>query len=877
MPGCFGGKMANTINDLYFKYINKVGRTLENDRYFQYLFEVVQAGNNTVKQYNQILHKVVDERWLTTIEESLDAINNIIDKPRRFITTKEEVVPVALARKITADSVRHLSMNTQFIASNENNEVMPTRILNVSTEESYDLYENRFIYHLIQRLITFIDKRTDVIFWSTGDEKMNTLTYESKVDDAYEEIEYKLEMKIKNRQSLAENDTDNMNVFMRIDRVRRLVLSLRTSSFCSIMAGCSKVHSPIQRTNLMMKDPDYRTCYKLWQFLESYDEVGYTIEVQNSALEFDEEYMFQLYTNLITNYTVFKSLLDDERNIAEEAGKKRRVIKPKFIKRIEEQIVDNYDLEDVEIRKVIIEEVTQAQLDAEAKLEEEIKARKDVEDALDEMESQMNMLNQQMFNAMEMSTAAEKRAGEAEAAMDEALTKLETETAAKDNALKEIEGLKNEADELKKQLEALKAERDAIQNEVKSAKEAAELAQLESDIAKEEAAKEIEKTKTEAADEIAKTKQAADSEISKTKAESEAKLASTKQEADNQIKRITEASNAEIEKTKSEAATEIEKTKSEAAAEIEKINNSAESEINRIKNESASEIADLNEKLKEANSLADSERSDKEAALKMAEKERQDRELAEETCAARIEQLNKRSAAEIEKTQNEARSLIEKTKAEASDEISKIKAEAEAEIAKTKTDSDVRINEIKSKSEAEISKLKADTLAEITKTKADAETQIKETKENAEAEIQKIKTESEAEIQKTKDASAAEIQKTKDASAAEIQRNKEEAATKIKKLQDKAASDVEAAKLQAESQVLEANKRVKEAENEAAIQQKRADEEASKRAKAEKKAEANSLSKYIVTALNNRNKKAGVNDTEKVSDSENKESNEDNK
>ena len=38
--------MANTINDLYTKYTNKVERTLENDRYFQYLFEIVQAGNN---------------------------------------------------------------------------------------------------------------------------------------------------------------------------------------------------------------------------------------------------------------------------------------------------------------------------------------------------------------------------------------------------------------------------------------------------------------------------------------------------------------------------------------------------------------------------------------------------------------------------------------------------------------------------------------------------------------------------------------------------------------------------------------------------------------------------------------------------------------
>ena len=111
--------MANTINDLYLKYVNKVGRTLENDRYFQYLFEMVQAGSNTLQQTHQILHKVVDEKWLTTIEESLDAINEIIEKPRRFIATTEEVVPVALAKKITADSVRHLSMNTQFNIDSE--------------------------------------------------------------------------------------------------------------------------------------------------------------------------------------------------------------------------------------------------------------------------------------------------------------------------------------------------------------------------------------------------------------------------------------------------------------------------------------------------------------------------------------------------------------------------------------------------------------------------------------------------------------------------------------------------------------------------------------------------------------------------------------
>ena len=329
--------MADTINELYSKYTEGIGDALEDDRYFQYLFEMIQAGDNTLEQKNRILHKVVDEQWLTVVEEGIEAIFRIVDKPRRFITTSEEVVPVALAKKITADSVRHLSQNTQFITANEAGEIMPTKILNKTTEETYDLYENRFVYHLIQRLFTFVDKRTDVIFWSTGDETCNVMSMESKVDDAYEEISYKVEMTIKNRQSLVENDNDNMEIFKRIDRVRRMSRTLLASAFCDIMNGCAKVRSPIQRTNLMMKDPDYRTCYKLWQFIESYDEVGYTIEEQDSTLQFDEEYLLQMYINMITNYTVFKSLLvSDPRKMSEIETKKRELVKPKFIKEIKD-------------------------------------------------------------------------------------------------------------------------------------------------------------------------------------------------------------------------------------------------------------------------------------------------------------------------------------------------------------------------------------------------------------------------------------------------------------------------------------------------------------------------------------------------------------
>ena len=634
--------MANTINDLYTKYTNKVERTLENDRYFQYLFEIVQAGNNTIRQNNRVLHKVVDERWLTVVEEGLTSIFNIVDKPRRFIATTEEVVPVALARKITADSVRHLSQNTQFITTNAKGDIQPTKVLNVTTEESFDLYENRFVYHLIQRLFAFVDKRTDVIFWSTGDETCNTMCMESKIDDAYEEISYKVEMTVKNRQSFAENDNDNMDLFKRIDRVRRMSRTLRASSFCDIMNGCAKVRSPIQRTNLMMKDPDYRNCYKLWQFIESYDEVGYSIEEQDTALEFDEEYQTQMYINLITNYTIFKSLLEsDPRKLTEIATKKRRPVKPKFIKKIQEEIVDNCDIPDVEVRKVFIEEVTQAQLDAEAKLAKETANREELENSLmhlqesaSDLEWQLDALQQQMDeleqkraqieeqkNALEAKLVEEKKAkeelqaaiekadAEARAAIDNAQTEAKQAIEA---AQKNIEQVREETQQ---NIEQTQAEADEA---VQTAKSEAQNLKEQLEATKDEARKTIESTQSEAERKVAQAREEAAAQIETAKSESKAQIDLIERQAKERIESIQSETAAQIESIQSQSKEQIESIQSQSNDAIDRTNKEASEHIENIETESAKKIEELQSKLKQALEQAEKDRIDKEKALEKA-------------------------------------------------------------------------------------------------------------------------------------------------------------------------------------------------------------------------------------------------------------------
>lgn len=619
--------MSETIQDLYTSFSEQMEPIQEDSRYFRYLFEMAQASGTTIEQQREGLVKVVDEEWISMIEDSLDAI---IENPRRFITTEEEVVPVSLAKKISADSVRHLSQNTQFLAPSEDGGVHPTRILNVSTVETYDLYENRFIYHLIQRLLTFVDKRTDVIFWSTGNEIRNRFKMHSKIDDAYEEIEYNVEMTVKNRQSFAENDADNMDVFMRIDRVRRLVMALRGASFCQIMNGCSAVRSPIQRTNLIMKDPNYRKCYQLWQFMERYDKVGYNIDVQQQALAFDDEYMVQMYTNLINNYTVFKSLTDDERNLQELESVHPEPVAPKFIKEIKEVQVDSPDLPDVEIRRVFVEEVTQAQLDAEQALAE---AREQIEDLQGQLKSWK-------VQAHALTDERDDLADE----LDEAKTRELALTQRAQMAEADVEELRGSLED------------------VEAGKKAAEDAAVE---ARSTAAAQLEQMRAEA-----------DAEVVAARADADAKVAAAEQAAAEQVAQV-----------KSESAAALAAKAAADAAELQATKDAAAAELAGVREASAKEVAALHAKLDaaelqieevqltaERDARAAAEAAD--AAVAEAEQNLADTVAAAEEKVSAAQQA---ADAAIDAARAAADSAVEQAAVDASEKVAAAAAERDAD------------------------------------------------------------------------------------------------------------------------------------------------------------------------------------------------------
>ena len=706
-----------TITNLYEKYTGSVEEALGDDRYFQYMFEMIQAGDNKLHQVNRVLHKVVDETWLTVVEEGIESIFKIVDKPRRFIATKEEVVPVALAKKISADSVRHLSQNTQFIATNAAGEMQPTKILNVTTEESYDLYENRFVYHLIQRLFAFVDKRTDVIFWATGDETCNVMSMESKVDDAYEQISYKVEMTVKNKQSLVENDTDNMSVFKRIDRVRRMSRVLRQSSFCEIMNGCAKVYSPIQRTNLMMKDPDYRACYKLWQFIESYDEVGFSIEEQDSAMEFDEEYLLQMYINMITNYTVFKSLLEsDPRNMNEIAVEKKEPVKPKFIKEIKEEIVDDPNIPDVEIRKVFVEEVTQAQLDAEAALEQEKQHTQELEQTVSEMQFSMSDLQWQIDSLSEQLQQLSDLQAQTEEERNSYMMQFSEEQKAHQETKDAAE--KAEADAL--------AAFEAAQNEAQIAMEAVQ-AEMKSRVEQVQAEmkSKVEQAQAEKQAAVDEAEKNAEDMVSRVKAEAASQIAEITQKSETELKVVRKQAAEDIDRAHKIAAEEIAEAKLQAQSEIEQIRRNSSEEIEAVKAEAGKQIAEAEKQIADTKTQADKQIADTKAEAERliadikAEAEKtvsdikaeSDREVAE---AGKRRDEAERAAADFEQRMAEAQKRAENSEAEAAaarEQAAAAQKSAAEQIAEIQRKADEQIEAAQKREQKALAKAEANSLS----------------------------------------------------------------------------------------------------------------------------------------------------------------------
>ena len=282
----------------------------------------IDSAESTLKVQTDKKYVTRDVEWMDMMEEVIPYLDSIFRTPNRFIANEEEIVKIEQARKVSVETIKHLSKHTNFIQTvdQETGDVIPSKLLNVRKEESYDTYENRLIYTLIQNMKFFINKRKTSLMESMGIENKDEnkdnkqLEYNAKSKLNNEDVDINVSISSKLDSQGKEDQEKNENMLERIEKIENKITDVESNDVYKIIdkLNITLVKEPIRKTNVVLKNVHFQYAMKLWEFLkENFDEEMNSTEenkdyMDNGQLKkmMDEAFLLQ--------YLVMKTLDEDE-------------------------------------------------------------------------------------------------------------------------------------------------------------------------------------------------------------------------------------------------------------------------------------------------------------------------------------------------------------------------------------------------------------------------------------------------------------------------------------------------------------------------------------------------------------------------------------
>ena len=348
---------------LYNIYTQDFISLVRSEEFYTEFMNKARSGNSEVSYMHRFIDKQIDLTWVEAIEEAIIPLDNIIRNPRRFIVQEEEIVNIELARKISPESIRHLAQHTNMIAKVEDDTVTPNRILNIFKEESFETYENRFIYTLLINLQYFISKRLKAIEDCVDGNNVTSILFKDNFTIGRENVKCSFEMTIdspgfKMEGDLLDVDPQKLSKFQRIERIKKILYDFQNSPLIKALTGTTLVRPPIMRTNVLQKNPDFKKAKALWDFIETYRDAGFNVEVTDTNEIPCEEYLADLYGNMLLNYSLLKHYIGSEGEY--EPQKRQKIITPKIIERTFVDVLDDLTFDIDVIKKIFDEQVAKS-------------------------------------------------------------------------------------------------------------------------------------------------------------------------------------------------------------------------------------------------------------------------------------------------------------------------------------------------------------------------------------------------------------------------------------------------------------------------------------------------------------------------------------
>ena len=322
----------------------------------------INTAESTLKVQTEKKYITRDIEWIHMMEEVMPHIDSIFRSPNRFIKNEEETVKIEQAKKVSVETIKHLSKHTNLIQDidKETGDVIPSKLLNVRKEETYNTYENRLIYTLVQNMKYFVNLRKDSLLQPIGTEKKEEnkdnkqLEYnaKSKLNDEEVDINVSINSKLDTEQK--DDKERNKSLLLRIEELERKISDIESTEVYKILdkENITLVKDPIRKTNVVLKNVHFQYAMKLWEFLKAnFDEQ--TIESEDNKDYMDNGQLKKMMDEaFLLQYLAMKTL--DEDNMEKQDTKKE--IKAIVVEQMLDKMLDiDEDITEEQLRQMVAE------------------------------------------------------------------------------------------------------------------------------------------------------------------------------------------------------------------------------------------------------------------------------------------------------------------------------------------------------------------------------------------------------------------------------------------------------------------------------------------------------------------------------------------
>lgn len=252
-----------------------------------FLFNELQQGEKTI--YNKTVRetKIFDGNFLDVVIGAYPSLLKICRDPKKTLAYMQELVAMEKAKKVDSESIRHLASHTQYIRDiNEQNEVIPSKILSTYAEDNIGIYENRFIKSLINRVIVFLDTRLKLMDENLESISADEIRYKNNIKLSHRKID--LEMNIKISNEILDETQKARELFDKTKNALDKYRALKGTGLYQAVAKLKDVVPPIMKTNIILHNPDFKIAYNLWLYIDRTTEVGYNVQSDEKTNDDDD-------------------------------------------------------------------------------------------------------------------------------------------------------------------------------------------------------------------------------------------------------------------------------------------------------------------------------------------------------------------------------------------------------------------------------------------------------------------------------------------------------------------------------------------------------------------------------------------------------------